>query len=548
MKKILSFCILISALMLSGNAQTYLLNEGFENGLPAAWGNIDQDGDGFSWEVLTYDEDMIDAHTGNGCVTSVSFDNDSEEALTPTNYLVTPALALPAGLNNDNRLTLSWWVAAQDPDYPEDYYEVRVSSSGNSAADFASAPVFAETLTSDTWAMHTIDLSSYSSYSTIYIAFIHTNCTDEFMIKLDDISVYYFTEATIATTPAAVDFGTLAVGTTSAVTQINIASAMLGGNITATCDAPFEISTDNYNFGASQTVTANTNTALLVRYSPTAIGQHNGTLTLTSGNTSTTLTLTGAAISCDDILQLPFTENFESNISPCWGNLDRDNDGMSWGWYNDGFGHESNGYYLSFSYDEETWEDVMPNDWLITPKMSIPAEGAHINWWVAAYDEDFPANSYDVMVSESLDPANFTVIYSETTTTSTFQQRYAPLTDYAGRDIYIAFVHNTNTQANEDSYGLAIDDIAVEAGVGIAEQTATSAVTVFPNPATTLLNVQADGFDRYKLVNAMGQIVDNGTLSDGTNQINVAGLSNGVYFIQLSNGKSVENVRFIKKD
>ena len=60
--------------------------------------------------------------------------------------------------------------------------------------------------------------------------------------------------------------------------------------------------------------------------------------------------------------------------------------------------------------------------------------------------------------------------------------------------------------------------------------------------------MQADGFDRYKLVNAMGQIVDNGTLSDGTNQINVAGLSNGVYFIQLSNGKSVENVRFIKKD
>ena len=143
MKKILFFVALFTTTLMASKAQTLLFNEGFENGLPSTWNNIDHDGDGFSWEVLTADEDLIDTHTGNGCIASASYDYEEEEALEPDNYLITPAITIPANLTAANMPMLSWWVAAQDPDYPADYYEVRISTdktgSGKVATRWASA-------------------------------------------------------------------------------------------------------------------------------------------------------------------------------------------------------------------------------------------------------------------------------------------------------------------------------------------------------------------------------------------------------------------------
>ena len=131
----------------------------------------------------------------------------------------------------------------------------------------------------------------------------------------------------------------------------------------------------------------------------------------------------------------------------------------------------------------EEWEDIMPQDWLITPRIAIPATGAHISWWVAGYAEDFPDNSYYVLVADEPTFDNPTNLYNETVHSGTFAQRVANLTGFEGQDIYIAFVHTTNTNEIETSYGLVIDDILIEEGVGIEEHTASATVSVYPNPA-----------------------------------------------------------------
>lgn len=542
MKKLFIFCGLILAVFFA-KAQTYLLNEDFENGIPATWSNIDNDNDGFGWTILTADEDGIEPHSGNQCATSASYDNEEEEALTPDNYLVTPPLAIPATLTGANGLRLTWWVAAQDADYPADYYEVRVSTSGNTPADFTSPAIYGEVLSNDRWQQHSVELGNFAG-NTIYIAFVHTNCEDEYMMKLDDISVFYFEDPGIVSTPATVDFGTVATSSTSAATQLTVVSALLSGNITATCSAPFEISINNTSFGTTQTLPSNTSAALFVRYSPTEVGTDTGAITLTCGEASTTISLNGTAVSCDQVLQLPFYENFESEISPCWANLDVDNDGKTWLWMHDGEGHESNGYYISYSYDELIWEDIMPNDWLITPKIAIPATGAHMSWWAAAYTEDWPDNSYEVKVSTNGN--DFTTIYAETMTSETFAQRFADLSAYAGQEVNIAFVHNTNTNQTEDSYAVVIDDIAIEEGVNIEEAEMTANFRVFPNPASDMLNIEAQGFTQCQLVNTLGQVVLNENLIDGTIQLNLSNLAKGIYYVRLI-GEQVKTIKVVRE-
>lgn len=546
MKKIIALTLLICAGLFAVQAQTYLLNESFENGLPSTWNNLDNDGDGFSWEIMTEDEDLFTAHTGNACITSASYDNDELEELEPDNYLVTPAITIPSTLNASNLPSLSWWVAAQDPEYPADYYEIRISTSGNTASDFTDNAVYAEILSTDQWAQHTVNLSNYIG-QTIYIAFIHTNCSDEFIMKLDDISVFYFENPSIVVTPETLNLGTVNINTTSTPKQVNVISALLDGNITVSCQAPFAISINNNTFSTSQSLTANTTAALFVRYEPTAEGTDEGTITLTSGNVTATIAVNGTAVNCDNVLQLPFYEDFETEISPCWTFRDADNDGMNWMWINDGYGHESDGYYLSYSYDEEEWEDLTPNDWLITPRIAIPATGAHINWWITGYDDDFATNSYDVLVADNIEFNNATTLYSETTSTAEFQQRFVNLTGFEGQEVYIAFVHNTNTAMYEESYGLVLDDIRIEEGVGIEENDIQPVVSVYPNPATQMLNIKAEGFDSCSIMNALGQTVISESILNGELHINIAHLSNGVYFVKCSSDGAVETIKLIKK-
>ncbi|MDX9869457.1 MAG: choice-of-anchor J domain-containing protein, partial [Candidatus Cloacimonadales bacterium] len=156
---------------------TFPWDEGFETFLPMGWLNIDADGDGNKWRAM----DGADyAHSGTKAAASASYDN-ATGPLTPDNWLISPKLSFPEG----HAGTLKFWVAPQDPNWPTEIYSVMVSTTDTDLASFN--PVFNEMIINSDWQEKTVQLPYPGA--DIYIAFRHHDCSDLFMMKLDDVHV-----------------------------------------------------------------------------------------------------------------------------------------------------------------------------------------------------------------------------------------------------------------------------------------------------------------------------------------------------------------------
>ena len=275
--------------MVCANAQVYVLQESFENGIPATWQNIDNDGDGFIWVIQS--EPSYSPHTGSYSVTSASYDKPTSAVLHPENWLITDTISIPA---TTNPMVLSWWDAAQDPDYAADYYEVLISTTGNTIADFTAPAVFTKKLSTSTWTNETIDLSSYAGQQ-IFVAFVHKNCSDMFVMKIDDIEVLYYDAPVITVTPTNINFGTNFVNTNSAFKTIGINSILVTDDILVKTNAPFEISIDSVNWSTSLSISPATN-SIVARYSPLVTGNDIDTIVFTYDTISSFVALKGTAI------------------------------------------------------------------------------------------------------------------------------------------------------------------------------------------------------------------------------------------------------------
>ena len=73
-----------------------------------------------------------------------------------------------------------------------------------------------------------------------------------------------------------------------------------------------------------------------------------------------------------------------------------------------------------------------------------------------------------------------------------------------------------------------------------------SNISIYPNPATTVLNVEAEGYNTVEIVNILGQVVY-GANATSNMQINVSNLNNGVYFVRLNGANGTATQKFIKK-
>ena len=161
-------------------------SENFDEGM-ADWTTIDADGDGYTWVSSMnpgdYHNSGVDL-TGNGhngsaqFVISGSYTNATQTALTPDNYLVSPQIELGGGME--------FWVKAQDANYYAEHFGVAVSTSGNTdGADFTTIAEWTLEDGND-WYRYVVDLSAYTGQG--YVAIRHFNCTDQFILNLDDIA------------------------------------------------------------------------------------------------------------------------------------------------------------------------------------------------------------------------------------------------------------------------------------------------------------------------------------------------------------------------
>jgi hypothetical protein len=122
-----------------------------------------------------------DPHSGTSSIASQSYYNENIGALTPDNWLITPAIQVGA------LSELRFWIASQDQNYYAEHYSVLVSTQGTEIQYFEDV-LIEETLENTEWTQHIFSLQPWAG-STVNIAWRHYDVSDQFLIKLDDVQI-----------------------------------------------------------------------------------------------------------------------------------------------------------------------------------------------------------------------------------------------------------------------------------------------------------------------------------------------------------------------
>lgn len=350
-------------------------------------------------------------------------------------------------------------------------------------------------------------------------------------------------EPEIVANPTDINFGAVQVNTTKEET-VAIMSAKLTEPITATTTAPFAVSFDGTTFAQTATLTA-AEGMLYVQYAPTAVGANTGTVELTSGEVSATITLTGSAVDCSiAINQLSWTETFEGAFPPaCW-TIESTNE-VTW---------------TSYERTGDTWascayaEDLQDED-LITPLFDFSNySGRDLRLtfdFMASYryvTNDDPEEQYNLLIYVSTDGGN------TFSTTPVYDMRNDQ-PEFGNYEVTQAAVNiaslagQSNVKIKFNYYGtngaqMLIDNVTIEDATGISENVATG-VNIYPNPANTVLNVTASSeintVEIYSLTGAKVATIN----GNGTNvKVNVADYANGMYFVKIITNDGTTTKKF----
>jgi len=152
----------------------------FAAGANSGWTEIDKDGDGYTWNW--YD----------GAITSDSWTSNGRVPLTPENYLISPAITIPAEAPN---VTLEFQVAAADDTDFREQYKVIISENPITFDNCRDADVIQDwteltAANSDgNFSTVSFDITAYKG-KTVYIGIVHGNCTNQYYIMIRNLSVY----------------------------------------------------------------------------------------------------------------------------------------------------------------------------------------------------------------------------------------------------------------------------------------------------------------------------------------------------------------------
>lgn len=203
-----------------GAITEFPFTETFDNGLNC-WQTIDSDGDGYGWKTMgdwliglgssSSPASLSYGETGNSMV-SESYDNATRTALSPDNWMISPAIVVPA----TGTYGATWYAKSQDASYLETY-SVYVGTSNDVASLSATTPLYTGEAEGGAFAQNAVMLDAYAG-QTVYVAFRHHNVTDKFILVIDQFEV---TE--ISTTPeiTLTDISAPAMAATSTAFVVN---------------------------------------------------------------------------------------------------------------------------------------------------------------------------------------------------------------------------------------------------------------------------------------------------------------------------------------
>ena len=227
MKK--SLLLTSAAALLSMASQAQLALETFNSGIPSTWTRYNVDG-------LTPDPSV--AYVNNAWVTMSVAASDSAIVSTSWYSPVGTAndwITSPSFTVNSTIMYLIWQEWAIDAQFP-DGYEVRVSTTGNTVADFSTVLYSTASASTSGLTYKTANLGAYNG-QTIRVAF-RNNSTDKFLLAIDNVEAKMLPALDASVMTANVDAIVSSSGTigfdfrnegTSAITSIDASYSIDGG-------------------------------------------------------------------------------------------------------------------------------------------------------------------------------------------------------------------------------------------------------------------------------------------------------------------------------
>ena len=257
-------------------------------------------------------------------------------------------------------------------------------------------------------------------------------------------------------------------------------------------------------------------------------------------------------------------ENFDNGMPSTWSTIDVNQTGYPWEAMSTSLANVADCPYTAdqFSYGETgncmvSWSyypisysssgfggtSLDQNNYLISPAFT-PAAGSTLSFYCMSFNgTQYPDAIMVKLSTGGTSESDFTATLMPLTTVSwsEWTEKTVDLSAYAGQNVRIAFVHQSN-----DMFGLLLDEVTVTGGTGTGIAENNNSISIYPNPATTVLNVEAEGYNTVEIVNILGQVVY-GANATSNMQINVSDLNNGVYFVRLNGANGTATQKFIKK-
>lgn len=164
-------------------AQTQVYSEDFQNGLPAAYTIVDNDGFTPDASVIEFNDAWISLvdpdNTSDTIVGSTSFFDPVGQA---DRWLITPAIALGAFGNS-----LFWDAKSHDPSFPDSYL-VLASTTDTLISSFTDTLISVASESAE-WTYRELNLSEIGlDNQTVHIAFVNRT-NDGYKLYMDSISV-----------------------------------------------------------------------------------------------------------------------------------------------------------------------------------------------------------------------------------------------------------------------------------------------------------------------------------------------------------------------
>ena len=191
-----------------------------------------------------------------------------------------------------------------------------------------------------------------------------------------------------------------------------------------------------------------------------------------------------------------------------WTTVDSDGDGFNWQYFNN-TGLETGrmtanggeGLVASASYDNDTGTALNPDNWLISPEVTL---GGGLSFWACGQSEDYCDEVFGVFVcvGNSTDPADFVQVGLDKTATGSYVEYEFDLSQYAGQTGRFAIRHYKVT----DMFWLNIDDVCLDINATYVPDP-TNPTNLTADPAATTADVAWNGAEgdswnlRYKVYN-----------------------------------------------